>query len=372
MKPRILYDHQIFDIQRFGGISRYFCEIMQRLNMKYDISIRFTINYYISKKKLSKHSIPIPRFMFRHYRKICQAKNQKLAEQFLKSKEPYVFHPTYYSTYFFKYIGDNPYVITVHDMIHEKFPHYFHQAEELIIQKREIIQRASHIIAISENTKKDIIDILHIDPNKIDVIYHCTSIKPYEGKPTQSLPKKFLLFVGDRTPYKNFTNLLLAFATLSKENEELSLICTGTRFTKNETELISNLKISDKIRQIKASDKVMSELYTRAELFVFPSYYEGFGIPILEAYACQCPVALSNASCFPEIAGEAGVYFNPYSVSSMICAIKSVMYDENLRTDLIKKGTERLRLYSWEKAALQTESVYQKVINQHKLTTIYK
>lgn len=114
---------------------------------------------------------------------------------------------------------------------------------------------------------------------------------------------------------------------------------------------------------IKASDQALSELYSRALLFVYPSLYEGFGIPILEAYACHCPVALSNTSCFPEIAGDAAVYFDPYSISSMSEAITKVIYNEEKRSQLIRLGNERLKRYSWEKAAQKTEEAYQKPYN---------
>ena len=120
-QPFILYDNQIFDIQRFGGISRYFCEILRRLNMKKDIAVRYSVNYYLTTYRLGKHRIPLPRFIFKHYRKQCQNQNKELSKNLLQQSNKYLFHPTYYDPYFLKYIGSNPYVITVHDMIHERF-----------------------------------------------------------------------------------------------------------------------------------------------------------------------------------------------------------------------------------------------------------
>lgn len=362
IQPIILYDNQIFDIQRFGGISRYFCEIIRRLNIKNDIAVRYSINYYLTTYHIGKHRIPLPRFIFKRYRKACQDKNKKLSKILLSKNHNYLFHPTYYDPYFLEYIGNNPYVITVHDMIHEKFSSCFSDADEVINQKKEVITHANRIIAISENTKKDIIELLHINPNKIDVIYHSTSMKAFTGRPNPNIPSKFLLFIGDRTPYKNFNRLIRAFSTLSKEDKELNLVCTGMPFSKSEKEFIDQLGVTDKIIQIKATDKLLCELYSRAKLFIFPSLYEGFGIPILEAYACHCPVALSNASCFPEIAGDAGIYFDPYSEKSIIESIREVIYDENKRSSLIQAGNERLKLFSWEKAARLTERTYLKVI----------
>lgn len=361
--PFILYDNQIFDLQRFGGISRYFCEIIQRLHINYDISVRYSINYYIIHCNLGKYRIPLPRFIFKYYRKYLQLKNRELTKRLLQTSHSYLFHPTYYDPSFLEYIGDHPYIITVHDMIHERLPNYVSDAEATIKNKRKVITQANRIIAISENTKKDIVELLQINPDKIDVIYHSTSMKIFSGVQSLRLPQKYLLFVGDRAPYKNFDRFLKAFHTLSLEDKELQLVCTGNRFNKKEKKLLLELDIKNKVIQIKASEKTLSELYNRAALFVFPSLYEGFGIPILEAYACHCPVALSNSSCFPEIAAEAGVYFDPYSERSIIEAIKEVIYNKEKRVELILAGTERLKLYSWEKAAYQTEESYKKALN---------
>lgn len=172
--------------------------------------------------------------------------------------------------------------------------------------------------------------------------------------------RNIFLFVGDRTFYKNFQLLLEAFSIVHQKNQYLHLVCTGKPFSDSELQQISNLKIASNTRQITINDKDMSELYSRALLFVFPSYYEGFGIPILEAYACNCPVALSNATCFPEIAGNAGAFFDPHSITSIANTITEIIGDENKRTKLIQAGQERLKLYSWEKAARETENVYLK------------
>ena len=138
---------------------------------------------------------------------------------------------------------------------------------------------------------------------------------------------------------------------------------TGSKLKKDEQETLTNMGILEYTIHIKASDQALSELYSRALLFVYPSLYEGFGIPILEAYACHCPVALSNTSCFPEIAGEAAIYFDPYSINSMFEAITKIIYNEDLRSQLIRLGDERLKRYSWEKAAQKTEEAYLKAIH---------
>lgn len=360
--PFVLYDDQIFSYQTFGGISRYFCEIIKNIRVKYDISVRYSNNYYLIENKLGKHRIPVPKFIFNRYQDSFIRKNARFSRRKLSTHTPYLFHPTYYDPYFLDYIGNNPYVITVHDMIYEKFPQYFSNAETIINQKREIITKANRIISISEHTKKDIMDLLNVPAHKIDVIYHGTNmIKSQRLK--LGLPQKYLLFVGDRWSYKNFNRFILAFAKLAKDDKELFTVCTGRPFNNTEIDLFKQLNIENKVLLFKASDAAMSELYNKAQLFVFPSLYEGFGIPILEAFANNCPVALSKASCFPEIAGDAVAYFDPYSVDSIIHTIKSVIYDNSEQNKLIYEGEKRLQLYSWEKAARQTEETYKKTLS---------
>lgn len=125
----------------------------------------------------------------------------------------------------------------------------------------------------------------------------------------------------------------------------------------NEIKIFESLNISPKFIHIQASDAMLYTLYNQAEAFVFPSLYEGFGIPILEAYACLCPAIISNTSCFPEIAADAAAYFNPYSEIEIADTIASVIYNPTLRTDLIHKGSEQIKLYSWEKL-LSKQSKY--------------
>lgn len=175
--PFIIYDYQIFEMQRFGGISRYFCEIIKRISAKHKITVRYSINYYLTSWMLERSLILLPRFIYKRYRSFFQKKNHNITKKLLKTSGPYLLHPTYYDPYFLDYIGENPYIITVHDMIHEKFPQYVTDANITINHKKEVITRANRIIAISENTKKDIIEIFNINPQKIDVIYHSTSMK---------------------------------------------------------------------------------------------------------------------------------------------------------------------------------------------------
>lgn len=364
-KMQVIYDSQIFDCQRFGGISRYFCEIIPRMDIDFDISVRYTTNIHLKESKLSKHRLPVPEWIFNKYESKLLRKNRRFSRHLLQSSSPYLLHATYYDPYFLDWIGNNPFVITVHDMTYEKLPEYFPEEDRRIVfeQKKRVVSQAERVIAISQNTKQDIIDILHIAPEKIDIVYHGTNMQKPAQKHVEKFPKKFILYVGTRHSYKNFDRFAKAFSMLSSKDKDLYAICTGSPFTADERKLFESLNIQERIIHVHASDNTLYALYNQAKAFIFPSLYEGFGIPILEAYASHCPVIISDASCFPEIAADAAAYFNPYSEKDMANSIANVIYNPSLQEELIQKGIERSKQYSWEKAAQQTQEVYLKAIN---------
>jgi glycosyltransferase involved in cell wall biosynthesis len=222
-------------------------------------------------------------------------------------------------------------------------------------------QNASKIIAVSEATKNDIVELWGINPDKINVIYHGSSLSPRLSiKPAKPIPDSFLLYVGSRDGHKNFITFIHAFACLSNKDKNLYLVCAGKRdFSEPETLLIKQLGIEKQVVFLaKPTDNELSYLYCKATAFIFPSLNEGFGIPILEAWACGTPVIFSDNPCFNEIAAEAGHYFAPDSQESICEAIEKVLSDNAFRSDLIEKGTNRLRLFSWKKAVSQTSEVY--------------
>ena len=142
----------------------------------------------------------------------------------------------------------------------------------------------------------------------------------------------------------------------------LRIVCTGSPFSSSEVELFAKWNISDRLQHITANDAQMASLYRYALCFVFPSHYEGFGIPILEAFHNGCPVCLSNASCFPEVAGDAAIYFNPHDAQSMADALQELIASPALRDDLRLRGLQRSKEYSLERMVQQTCDVYRKLL----------
>ena len=248
-------------------------------------------------------------------------------------------------------------------MIHELMPEYFSQNDPVMYHKRLCIEKASHIIAISETTKENLIDILGIHENRISVIHH-----GYK-KPTIELNQlkvdikgNYILYVGDRAGYKNFTTFITAISPLLLERKDLSLICAGGgEFQITENELILRLNLRGKVIQISATEEQLASLYSNAITFIFPSIYEGFGLPILEAFQYNCPIVASDNACFREILGNAGHYFDPNSHAEILSKITNLIDHPLTREELINKGKDQLPKFSLEKCISKTIEVYHKI-----------
>jgi glycosyltransferase involved in cell wall biosynthesis len=292
----------------------------------------------------------------------CCQKNREYSIELLKKQEFDIFHPTYYDDYFLNYLGNKPFVLTIHDMILEKLPEFFPIVYETMITKKKLAHKANHIIAVSQNTKKDIVEIWDIDPKKISVIYHGANLLDNENCKYLNIPDPFLLFVGTRNYYKNFLFFIHSISDVLIE-KNLNLVCTGNYFNEEEIRLFEYLKIKERVHHYYANDMELSYLYKNAIALVFPSLYEGFGIPILEAFVNKCPVLLSNASCFPEIAGNAALYFDPKSTIEIQNQINNIIDNPSLREELILNGNIQLNSFSWEKASNETIKVYTDLLN---------
>lgn len=257
-------------------------------------------------------------------------------------------------------------------MIHEKYGHggrgFFSLDARVVENKRRLAQMAQAIVVVSENTKKDVLELIpEIDPAKIYTIYHGNSMP--QRIPGQSnelaLPARFLLFVGQRRAYKNFNWMLREIAEILRTEDSLFLVCAGgPAFDKEEANLMASLGIAEKmVHPNIRSDADLAELYTRAQCFIFPSSYEGFGIPVLEAFACGCPVILNNVSSLPEVGGDAVLYFKEEDDgASLRKAVLQVLNEAGVRADLVKKGAERVRQFSWQNSVEAHIKVYTNLI----------
>jgi glycosyltransferase involved in cell wall biosynthesis len=264
-----------------------------------------------------------------------------------------------------------PFVVTVHDLERICFPFSTQEPEEEAGLKKDAIaiQKAEHIIAISENTKKDLIRYLKIPEEKITVVYNGVDHEIFRPNLQPVSPFPYILYVGSERSRKNLERLLEAFALLKKSSDftELKLIKVGSpgrsdTFRQTTLRKIKELGLEGEVVFINyVSDDLLSAYYSSARALVYPSLYEGFGLPVLEAMACGCPVITSNVSSLPEIAGQAAFLVNPYDIRDICGAIARLLTDPRLRSELVTKGKERSEIFSWAKTAEETLNIYHRI-----------
>lgn len=384
---KVLYDYQAFDMQTHGGISRCIFELYKRLpdTVHATFGIEETDNVYLNQLNfpskgttynhfLSKKDFPLKKALYKAYFNISNGQvsrwdkkpllNKFKTVDLLKQDNYDIFHPTFFDTYFLKYLNGKPFVLTIHDMIEELFPQYFPANSKQILGKQMLAPLASHIIAVSEQTKKDAIHFLGVAEEKITVIYHGVDEQPYIPGNSIDYDFEYILYVGARWPYKNFHTFCKCCKPILQRHPDIKIVCTSSPFTKEEQSFLNDLGIASRVvHRFVESDQELGDLYHHAIAFVYPSEYEGFGIPILEAYKADCPVMLNHASCFPEIAGDAAVFFKMTKEYSDFEEQFETLYrlDGNERERLLNKQRQRMQLYSWTKSAEKLADVYQKV-----------
>ena len=364
---KIAYDHQMFTNQSYGGISRYYKDLAGTLlkqGQNVNIFAGMHRNYYVPLlPKGIVRGIKLNNFPFKS-RLAFSRLNHVIGQLQMQQWKPDIIHETYYSS--LKTSKTNAVrVATVHDMIHELYPEMFSIPDNTTRLKKDTISRVDHIISISESTKRDLIKIFDIEESKISVIHHGVDSSLFENIPgnIKTSEKPYLLYVGTRAGYKNFNGFLKAVASSSLLKKNFDLIAVGNKFTPIEYKFISSLGFKDsQVRQVPhLTDFHLAQFYSHASAFIFPSLYEGFGLPPLEAMSAGCPVISSNTSSMPEVVRDAAIYFNPYDTEEMASAIEKVVFSEDLKKQLVMLGYENIKNFSLNKCASKTREVYSKL-----------
>jgi glycosyltransferase involved in cell wall biosynthesis len=261
-------------------------------------------------------------------------------------------------------------VVTIHDLVAVLKPEWTSKSQHLRFKTIVNLSAkcSTKIIAVSETTRNDIIEITGIPSNKIAVVYEGVDemfkvIGSQDGISIPGSDKPFILFVGSIHPRRNIKRLIQAFNAM-KNNGQLKhkLVLVGMVLQESRalSEWINTSRWKKDIICLNyVTDENLVRLYNTAELFVYPSLYEGFGLPVLEAMACGTPVITSNVSSLPEVAGSAAILVDPYSVEDIIKAIKNIVQDKELKNDLIERGLERSKVFSWGKASKETLEIFE-------------
>ncbi len=269
-------------------------------------------------------------------------------------------------------------VVTIHDIIPLKHPEWSRRNER--IRFATTVKRLAHkvdsIIAASEATKNDLLEFTRTDPNKIEVIYLGVDdhFKVLDKKAEfENFSKKFnllvpfILYVGAIHPRRNIKRLLEAFRLLKLDTKtEHKLVLIGTFFQSSWKQQIQQYiqqkKLENEIIWLDyITDEELVQFYNFADVFIYPSLYEGFGLPVLEAMACGTPVVTSNSTSLSEVAGDAALLVNPFEIEEIAEALKTIIWKKDIKIGLIEKGKKRASLFTWQKAAQQTIQLFEKI-----------
>jgi len=352
-----------------SGIGRCLKEIVKEIiTADKNIEIYLYGNYKDYKRYLGEYSIDKNTIIFRKNTSPIYSFKEQITGSWIniKDRSNDVF---YYPHYNLPFLVHKNTTFTIHDFIQFKFPEYFGKNKVMVAKLvlNNAIKKAKKIIVDSKSTLNDFYRYFPNYKEKAEVIYNGVSKKfkvlEDEKKKDFLLRKKFgryILFMGNSKPHKNITGLINSFTKIKKEFKDFKLVIISRDFNLRE------LQIQDKIRNDviivdSVTDDELVYYYNCAYIFALPSYYEGFGLPVIEAMACGCPVITSDVSSLPEVGGDAAFYIDPYDSNSLAEGIRKII-NNNLRNRLIKKGIYRAKLFSWENAAEKYLGVFNNLL----------
>jgi glycosyltransferase involved in cell wall biosynthesis len=364
MTMNVLFDHQMFVAQALGGASRYFVELARALNELPEVQAQLFapahVNHYLDRRT------ELHPWSFRsdwparalHLRVPAVQPLLRLA---MALSPPDVLHETSYGQFQQRVPSKTRVVTTVHDMAFERFPHLFDDPQGRAASKLAALRRAHAIVCISEHTWRELLAIYPEFAERCAVVPHGVTHTPAQGERPAELPEQYMLYVGTRHSYKNFDNLLRALGAARGLPADLVLVCFGGgQFSPAELQLCAQVGWPQThLRHLAGNDDLLSQAYKHASFFVFPSSYEGFGMPLTEAMVQGCPVVCSRASSFPEVCGAAAAYFDPSQPADMARCIEQLATEPERRRSLGQEGLRHVKSYTWQRCAEQTLAIYQ-------------
>ncbi|MFM8154851.1 MAG: glycosyltransferase family 4 protein [Actinomycetes bacterium] len=360
---RVALDEQIFAIQAYGGISRMFAELARQfvVGKANDVQI-----LPLSAPVITRYLLDDPEL--RKALGVHEARNEwtALARYFTRLRihpRSEIVHNTFYLPHGLAPTRGAKRIVTVHDMIPELMP-YTRRRLDLLTLKRRYVDTADHVICVSEATKRDLLEVYGPIKAPISVVHHGVDARfTTGGAPLPGWPARYVLMVGNRSQYKDAEVLFRAFSRVALEHGDIHLVCLGGgTFTAEEVSQLESLGIVDRCHQHGLPDEQMPAAYSNAEVFVFPSRFEGFGLPALEAMACGTPTVLADATSLPEVGGDAALYFPAGDDSALAMQISRILVDPQLVAGLRLRGLARAGQFTWPEAANRTEAVYRSAL----------
>jgi glycosyltransferase involved in cell wall biosynthesis len=363
----VALDEQIFAVQAYGGISRLFYEKASAFVRDRSLGIDLEpldapiVNHYVMvDDQLAQH------LRVREVRNPYLALGRYLTRRRRRSSVDIV-HNTFYLPRGLGEHKDARRIVTVYDMIPELMPKT-RRRMDFLTEKHRYVREADHIICISESTRSDLLAVYPDVRAPISIAYpgvgnaFAPGIAPLDG-----FPERFVLHVGNRSGYKDGATLLRAFAAVAPRHPGLVLFLVGGGpLSLDESRMAADLGISDRIVQRLLSDDEVPAAYANAVVTVFPSRYEGFGLPAVEAMASASPLVLADTSSLPEVGGEAARYFSPGDAAALAGVLGELLEDDGQRSDLAERGLTRARRFTWAGYAESNVTAYREALGRPK------
>jgi glycosyltransferase involved in cell wall biosynthesis len=365
---KILYDYAAFMMQPRGGVSRVMHELIKYGLEQPDVDCRVwaglhqnaDFNELAAKHSNQLHGICIPE-RFAKFR-VLNPLDRMLFPSYAKKFNPDICHYTFFMTP--RVPSGTKVVITVHDLINELFAEHFPSGDFQSHLRKNALAKADGVVCVSEQTRADLLSIYDVDESKVVVAYNGNSMASVANPIVPSVDFRYFLYVGSRNGWrKNFEVVLKALASAS-ELSEFRLVCFGGGgFSNQEKSLIKSAKLEGRVLQTAGSDSVLAGYYSNAEALIYPSRYEGFGLPPIEAMTFGCPVLASSAPPMPEIIGNAGLFFDPESAEELSNCLKLVSTNVSETEQLVLLGIERSKMFTWERSCSKVHSLYSSLID---------
>jgi len=365
MPVRVAFSPDVFSVEEYGGISRYFTELIPRVASMdgFEVSVHMGVSpnrYDLQSMRNQVASFRYVHFPFNRGMRYVAPLNELWFQSYMnmRSQQIDAVHMTYYPRRMPTLRAQL--TTTVHDMIPERFADLYSRSP-LSTRKRACVDRCSRIIVISESTKRDLVEFYYVDPLRVDVTPLANSLHAEPGGDPVGRP--YVLFVGGRWGYKNFDRFVKVWAEMTSVRGSFLIVCFGgRRFSESEQCTLSELGLRDRAIWMGGSDVLLASLYAHAQALVYPSLYEGFGLPPLEAMHYGCPVVCSNSSSLPEVVGEAAVTVNTADPGALANGMAAVIGDPILRAQLVLAGSAREATFTWDRTAVETVESYRRLL----------
>jgi glycosyltransferase involved in cell wall biosynthesis len=359
-RRRVVFDGTAFFLHRWSGISRYFAELIAAFDDDPSLGVEpvtpyhFVSNMHLASSSRGFRNVPLPH---RHRRRVLDRLNRRSAKR--GAADGLVTHFPLYQPDLLEAARSGPSVTTVYDFTIEVQPELFGDASEHLETKRAYLQSCEALVCISETTRRDL-QRFHPDLDKpvlVTPLAVADEFRHIADRPVRGLPERYLLHVGNRAEHKNLELVLRAFRELVATDRDLHLVLSGQGLP-GETERIAELGITDRTRIVRLSDGDLPGAYRHAKAFVFPSRYEGFGLPVLEAMTAGCPTLISDAPALVEVTDGAAEVVAPDDLDGAVAALHRLISDPVLADQRRAAGVLRARAFSWQRTARDTVAAY--------------